>query len=57
MACCETSKCACRCLLNTSLCTSLQEAVAHATIDDELAADPETAKQIDQEISEGNFIP
>lgn len=35
----------------------LQEAVAHATIDDELAADPATAKQIDQEISSGNFIP
>lgn len=41
----------------TSLCMSLQEAVAHATIDDELAADPALAKQIDQEISEGNFIP
>lgn len=35
----------------------LQEHVAHATIDEELARDPATAKQIDKEISEGNFIP
>ena len=34
-----------------------QEHVAHSTIDEELARDPATAKQIDQEISEGNFIP
>ncbi|KAL3145748.1 hypothetical protein ABBQ38_015128 [Trebouxia sp. C0009 RCD-2024] len=38
-------------------CERAMEAVAHATIDDELAADPALAKQIDQEISEGNFIP
>ena len=35
----------------------LQEKVAHATIDEELARDPAMAKKIDQEISEGNFIP
>ena len=38
-------------------CLGLQEKVAQATIDDELARDPATAKEIDREISEGNFIP
>ncbi|KAA6415271.1 MAG: ATP synthase D mitochondrial [Trebouxia sp. A1-2] len=38
-------------------CEAAKEKVASATIDEELARDPETAKQIDQEISEGNFIP
>lgn len=41
-----------------NLCAAvLQEHVAYSTIDEELARDPETAKKIDQEISEGNFIP
>ncbi len=43
--------------LANTLLTTLQEKVASATIDEELARDPEMAKQIDQEISEGNFIP
>ena len=35
----------------------LQEKITQLTIDEELANDPETAKEIDKEISEGNFLP
>lgn len=38
-------------------CEEAKEKVAHSTIDEELARDPAMAKKIDQEISEGNFIP
>ena len=33
----------------------LQEQLSKATIDEEMAKDPELAKQIDKEISEGSY--
>ena len=33
-----------------------QERLAHATIDEELSADPQLAKEIDEEIRQGDFI-
>ncbi|KAK9861332.1 hypothetical protein WJX84_000506 [Apatococcus fuscideae] len=33
-----------------------KERLAHATIDEELSADPEIAKEIDEEIRQGDFI-
>ena len=38
-------------------CAVFQERVKVTTIDEELARDPETAKQIDKEIAEGNYLP
>ena len=35
----------------------LQEKVATATIDEQLAADPKTAAEIDEEIRTGDFMP
>ena len=43
-------------VFNRKLC-SLQEALSKITIHEELARNPEIAKQIDKEISEGNFLP
>lgn len=41
------------CVLNPF---SVQERLAHATIDEELSADPQLAKEIDEEIRQGDFI-
>lgn len=35
----------------------VQERITELTIDEELAAHPEVAKEIDEEISQGNFLP
>ena len=35
----------------------MQERISELTIDEELAAHPDVAKEIDEEISQGNFLP